>query len=81
VKNHIGDTNKKVCPFCGAKPRSGSTSWFKCGTLTDPKSPDREDQTVACIETEVGAFRKRIKQLETQVDEMMADNCYKETHE
>ena len=33
------------------------------------------------IVRELNRLMDRIKQLETQVDEMMADNCYKETHE
>ena len=33
------------------------------------------------LERELYAANERIKQLETQVDEMLADNCYKETHE
>ena len=33
------------------------------------------------IVKELNRLQRRIKQLETQVDEMLADNCYKETHE
>jgi hypothetical protein len=33
------------------------------------------------IVKELNRLQRRIKQLETQVDEMMADNCYKDTHE
>jgi hypothetical protein len=33
------------------------------------------------IVKELNRLQRRIKQLETQVDEMMADGCYKETHD
>lgn len=33
------------------------------------------------IVRELNRLQRRIKQLETQVDEMMADNCYKDTYE
>ena len=39
------------------------------------------DNKPIAIVKELNRLQRRIKQLETQVDEMLADNCYKDTHE
>jgi hypothetical protein len=38
-------------------------------------------QTVQHRNETIDALKQQIKRLETQVDEMLADQCYKDTHE
>lgn len=72
MKNHIVAVNKKVSntPRTDSEPtiQIQRTHWVKRGFARQ-------------LERQLAGANKRIKELETQVDEMMADNCYKETHE
>lgn len=49
--------------------------------IIKPDGKRLHDVYPVTIVKELNRLQRRIKQLETQVDEMMADNCYKETHE
>jgi len=72
LKNHIVAVNKKV----SNTPRTDSeatiqiqrTHWVKRGFARQ-------------LERQLARANKRIKKLDTQVDDMLADGCYKETHE
>jgi hypothetical protein len=72
MKNHIVAVNKKVSntPMTDSEYtiRIQRTHWVKRGFARQ-------------LELQLAGANKRIKKLETQVDEMLADGCYKETHE
>ena len=49
--------------------------------IVKPDGKRLHDVYPVTIVKELNRLQRRIKELETQVDEMLADNCYKETHE
>ena len=49
--------------------------------IVKPDGKRLHDVYPVTIVKELNRLQRRIKQLETERDEMLADQCYKETHE
>lgn len=76
MSDHLGDTNKLVCPHCGlpfAREQNNIQS-YRCGSNFSEKLYPQWARSMTCVELQNGQLQERIKRLEEAGDAMAQDH-------
>jgi hypothetical protein len=68
MSDHIGDTNKMVCPHCGLpfSKRQNEIDCYGCGSSFSDTLKPNWARSMTCLSVEIGILRERIKQLQEE---------------
>ena len=70
MSDHIGNTNKMVCPHCGlpADRQQNGIQGYRCGSSYCESFRPQWARSMTCLEIENGQLQERIMRMEAAID-------------